>query len=145
MLEINGILSIEEDTFIGQGARLSVGRQGRLHFGNKFRNSGGMTIMAEESVTFGDNVLVSWGTNIMDTDYHSVIDINTGLVKKHFSPIYIGNKVWLGCSILKGTTIAEGCVIGAFAVVAKSFETPNSLIVGSPAIEKANNITRFID
>ena len=61
--------------------------------------------------------------------------------------INIGNRVWLGLgsSILKGTTIAEGCVVGAFAVVAKSFKTPNSLIVGSPAIEKANNITRLID
>lgn len=47
--------------------------------------------------------------------------------------IIIGNDVWIGANatIMSGVKIADGCVIGSNAVVAKSTE-PYSIIVGNP-------------
>jgi len=47
----------------------------------------------------------------------------------------IGNNVYIGpgAKIFGKITIADGCAIGAGAVVNKSFCTPNRVIVGNPA------------
>ena len=47
----------------------------------------------------------------------------------------IGNDVYIGpgAKLFGRITIADGCAIGAGAVVTKSFETPNTVIVGNPA------------
>lgn len=46
----------------------------------------------------------------------------------------IGNNVYIGpgAKLFGKITIADGCVIGAGAVVTKSFEIPNTVIVGNP-------------
>lgn len=47
----------------------------------------------------------------------------------------IGNRVDIGygAMIIGNVTIADDCIIGAGAVVTKSFTTPNSIIAGVPA------------
>ena len=49
-------------------------------------------------------------------------------------PIVIGNDVWIGrrVIILPGVTIADGCIIGAGAVVTKDIP-PYSVVAGVPA------------
>jgi len=51
------------------------------------------------------------------------------------APIKIGNKVWIGCrtTILKGTAIADGCIVGANSFVSKNFNQKNCMIAGNPA------------
>jgi acetyltransferase-like isoleucine patch superfamily enzyme len=48
--------------------------------------------------------------------------------------IYVGNDVWIGdkVSVLSGSIIEDGCVIGANTVVAGKIE-PYSVVVGNPA------------
>lgn len=50
----------------------------------------------------------------------------------------IGNNVYIGpgAKLFGDIQIADGCAIGANAVVNKSFTEPNSIIVGIPAISK---------
>ncbi len=54
--------------------------------------------------------------------------------KSVFNPITIGGGVWIGAdvTILPGVKIADGCVIGAGAVVTKSTQ-PDGLYVGNPS------------
>lgn len=48
--------------------------------------------------------------------------------------VIIGNDVWVGsrATIMSGVTLADGCVVGAHAVVAKSV-APYEIVVGNPA------------
>lgn len=50
----------------------------------------------------------------------------------------IGNNVYIGpgAKIFGGINIADGCRIGANAVVNRTFSIPNSTIVGVPAVSK---------
>jgi acetyltransferase-like isoleucine patch superfamily enzyme len=104
------------------------------------------SIIAAQRVDIGDDVLVSWGTTIVDHNSHSTsftlrsndaVDWLEG--KKDWThvkiaPVKISNKVWIGfnCIILKGVTIGEGAVVGAGSVVTK--DVPQwTIVAGNPA------------
>lgn len=80
---------------------------------------GGVVINAD----LGDDCIIR-GNNVLG---------NKGLIKYDGEPT-IGNKVDIGVGavIIGNVKIADGCEIGANAVVTKSFTEPGSVIVGIP-------------
>jgi len=108
------------------GTRILVGPQGILTIGNNVGMSNA-TIVADQSVTIGDNVMIGGGVQIFDTNFHSTDPIirTSGTetrddVKK--APIAIGNNVFIGTNslICKGVTIGDGAIIAAGSVSVKS-------------------------
>ena len=105
----------------------------------KIGNNVGITqssIHCANRITIGNDVKIGFGTNIIDTDFHS-IDAEIRASKDNdvkTRPITIGDKVFIGahCLILKGVTIGEGAIIGAGSVVSKDIP-PYSVAVGNPA------------
>lgn len=107
---------------------------------------GNSSIIASTSVQVGSDVLVAWGTTIVDHDSHSlqwsqrshdVQDWYAG--KKDWTnvttaPVRIGDKAWIGFNviILKGIVIGEGSVVAAGSVVTKSVQAW-TLVGGNPA------------
>ena len=82
------------------------------------------TIIASQSVIIEDNVFIGGGTQIYDTDHHSVIAqyrLN-GNMHVPSAPVLIKKDCFIGsdCKILKGVVIGEGAVVGAGSVVTKS-------------------------
>lgn len=148
MLQLDGTIEIPEGTTrIGQSSRISVGKNSVLTFGKNFVNTAGMTIICNDHITFGSNVLVSWETMIMDEDWHHLYTIETGELHKKEKPITIGDNVWICCrsTILKGSSVAAGCTISAGAVVNGKYTEPNSVISGNPAKVIRSGVTRYID
>lgn len=137
----------EGKTRLGTSAKLVVGKDATLTFGKNFCNTAGMTIICNYRIKFGDNVLVSWETMIMDEDWHQLLDTQTGKIHVKHKPISIGNNVWIcyRSVILKGTHIPNGCTIAAGAVVSGKFEKENSILAGVPSKIVKSNITRHID
>lgn len=115
---------------------------------------GTSSLISAKNIKVGDDVLISWGCTIIDTDAHSLswqerindveewrkssIDGNLGQNKRWEDvkslPIIIGNKVWVGFNsiILKGVIIGEGAVVAAGSVVTKDV-APYTLVGGNPA------------
>lgn len=91
----------------------------------------GIYINGMNGIEFGDNVYIASGVKIISAN-HGFKDYNKHTEAK---PIKIGNNVWLGANvvILPEVEIADGCIIGAGAVVTKSFLEKNKIIVGNPA------------
>lgn len=69
----------------------------------------------------------------MDTDFHHFIS-DDGAVSKMEKPILIGKNVWIGARamVLKGSSIANGCIIAANSHVVRTFENERCIIGGNP-------------
>lgn len=130
-----------------------IENKGRIIVGN---NSfiGGSTLIANEMIEIGNNVMVSWGCTFFDSDGHSLSwenrknDLNDwikglkdgkpynykdyNLLKS--KPIKIGDRCWIGFNsvILKGVLLKDEVVVGAGSVVTKGAEF-KTLIAGNPA------------
>jgi acetyltransferase-like isoleucine patch superfamily enzyme len=143
--------------FIGKGveihctpelAQLEIGRwvhigdkntirahEGSLRFGDKVVLGRDNVINCYLDIELGDSALMSDWCYVCDFD-HRMDDINMpikdqGIVK---SPVRIGPDTWVGVkvTVLRGTTIGRGCVLGSHAVVRG--DIPDySIAVGAPA------------
>lgn len=144
ILELHeGTIEIYGKVSLGTASRLSLGPGAHLVWKGKCINTARTTIICFEKITFGNEVLISWDTTIIDTDFHEVINTQTHESFSRTSPISIGSNTWicLGSTILKGSSIPDGCIVGAKAVVTKQFSTPYSLIAGNPAAIKKKGVT----
>jgi len=98
-----------------------------------------VTITCHQKITIGNNVLIGVGTQIRDTDNHSLNpdhrkDTNLDWKNKKTSPILIRNSAYIGAYsfILKGVTIGENVIVGAGSIVTKNIPD-NEIWAGNPA------------
>ena len=116
----------------------------KLIIGKDFSIRGGMMLLDNNlELEIGDNCMFSSGIYLRTTDGHAIFDNTTKKVlnKSETKSIVIGNHVWLGNSVtvMKNSKISDNSVVGKSSIVTKKFETPNVLLVGSPAkIAKTN-------
>lgn len=95
------------------------------------------------SVTLGKNCMLSENIEIRATDSHSILDSYTNKRINYEKPIILGEHVWLGTGVtlLKGTEIADGCIVGACSLLAgKKYDENNSIIVGNPGKVVKRNV-----
>jgi galactoside O-acetyltransferase len=107
---------------------------------------GRSTIVCATGITIGDDVLISWGCNIVDHDSHALLwkdrasDVRDWYAgSKDWSrvpcaPVVIGNRVWIGFNalVLKGVHIGDGAVVAAGSVVTRDVPA-HTLVGGNPA------------
>lgn len=132
MLENRGVIIFRGPVVIGSDSAITLGKTGRLEFGKEFSSSAGLKIACYDSITFGENISVGWNTMIVDTDFHSLKNVNGGgYGRTCYAPISVGDYTWLGnaCKIYRGVSIPAYCIVGADTVLHKKIECePYSLI-----------------
>jgi len=144
---VNSYVEIGRDCQI-QGGLITETDSSRIVIGNNvFIGGAGTLIDCAVSVSISDDVLISYGCIISDSDNHSVRysirkndlkdwrdggrhDWTTTLSK----PVVIGKGVWIGARsiILKGVELGEGVIVGAGSVVTRSVP-PYTIVAGNPA------------
>ena len=104
---------------------------GKLKIGNNTSFNRNDIIVCHDTVIIGENC--SFGPNVVIYDHDHKFSIE-GHEKNEYntSPIIIGDNCWIGANttILRGTHIGEGCVIGAGTIV-KGEIPPHSLVMSN--------------
>jgi acetyltransferase-like isoleucine patch superfamily enzyme len=145
-LEGGKFIKIGNNFTAGEGIRLEAFRKHRnstfsplIEIGNNVSFYSDCHIGAINCITIGDNVLIASKVFITDHFHGDVTskDIQLAPFERQLysrGPIKIEKNVWIGegVVILPGVTIGENCIIGANAVVTKTFPK-NSVIGGNPA------------
>ncbi len=130
--KVTGTVEFRGKAAIGHGSKIAV--TGRLVLGKKLHITAESSIVVATEVSIGDNVIISWDSLIMDTDFHDIMGEDGELLNAP-EPISIADNVWIGCRtlILKGTVIPKGSVVAAASTVTKPIAQENVIIGGSPA------------
>jgi acetyltransferase-like isoleucine patch superfamily enzyme len=140
LVRVRGSLRFEGNASIGKGSRWDVGPGAVVRIGDGTMFGPNTLLVASTGVTIGRNCGISWGTQILDDDFHWIrIGDKIGLRSEQ---VIIGDHVAIANSvrILKGVVLADGCLVGAGSVVTRRFEEPNCLIVGNPARVVARDV-----
>jgi acetyltransferase-like isoleucine patch superfamily enzyme len=139
---VRGKIIFKENCYLGHGVKINVTETGLLTFGANVNFTAESAIDCQHEISFGDDCLVSWENLFIDGDYHKIFDAE-GKYSNPSQPIKIGNHVWFGCRclILKGVTVADNCVVAAGSLLNGAYQTPRSIIAGSPAKVVKENVS----
>ncbi len=112
---------------------------GKLTFGDHFVSNVNSVIVCNKEITFGEGCLLSWECMFIDTDYHGIYNMNELETKMNSDEaIQIGKHVWFGCrtTVLKGTEIADDCIVAAGAVIRKKHTEQNAIVGETGVLRK---------
>lgn len=129
-----GTITIEDGVAIERDVLIHA-ESGTVHIGRHGFVGRGSQIVALESVTIGSDALIASGVVIRDGD-HRFDDPSRPIREQghEVRPIHVGADVWLGAHavVTAGSTIGDGSVIGANAVV-RGVIPPGAVAAGIPA------------
>ena len=126
-LVIDGDLVIGNGTsiFLDDGAQLFIG-------GRRDESAAGITersrIMVRKNIHIGYDCIIAWNVFITDCDWHTIAG------KSFQGDVFIGNHVWLAAntSILKGSRVGNGCIVGSHSLISGRTLPDKCLAVGNP-------------
>ena len=137
MIAENGKMVIHGDFDFHTGIFIAVNKNAVLEIGSGYTNND-VDISCFKSIKIGNNVAISKGVIIRDSDNHEIGENGEDISK----PIEIGDNVWIGLRaiILKGVKIGNGSIIAAGALVNRDVPA-NCLAAGVPAKIIKENIS----
>jgi len=132
----NGTIRVGGHTLLQFSGYLRVGQDSSILLGDNVTTTRTITVTAFEgqSVTIGNDAMFAIGCQVRSDDAHPIFDVRTGLRINPSKSVVIGDHVWIGYDaiIFGGSTIGDGSVIGARAIVKGSIPN-NCVAAGAPA------------
>ncbi|SHH21366.1 acyltransferase [Flavobacterium defluvii] len=124
--------------FVGENAVCALGNMASMASAGK--------LICSEKIVLGDYARFGSECQIIDTNFHDLIDTQTGDKLPKSAPIFIGNYNFMSnrVSIMKGTKTPDFCTIASNSLATKDYTSlgENILIGGVPAKLIRNNISR---
>lgn len=93
-----------------------------------------LAVCESTSILIGEDCMFSNQVNFSTTDSHAIEDLEGNRINPA-KDIEIGNHVWIGQKtlVLKGSSIADNCIVGAYSLLNKKLTETNSIYAGHPA------------
>jgi acetyltransferase-like isoleucine patch superfamily enzyme len=132
---------------IGSGCKINVLDRGEFVIGanTKIANFCNVTVFGK--LEMGDVVRIAHRCQIMDSNYHYMLNMANMEVLQNFAPIKIGNYCWVGNSttITGGAFIPNKVIVASNSLINKdlSFVQENSIIGGVPTRVLRTDVRRI--
>ncbi|OMQ08828.1 transferase [[Flexibacter] sp. ATCC 35103] len=145
-INITGTLVFKGSVQFGKDYFVIVKTNGYCEFGHMSSLASNGKLICTDKIILGDYARLGSECQLIDTNFHQMIDTQTGEVYKMSSPIQIGNYNFISnrVSIMKGTVTPNFCTIASNSVCTKDYSSfgENVLIGGIPVKLIKNNISR---
>ena len=151
ILDIAGTLLIRgQGISIGTGSLLRIERNGFVELNSGVVLGAKNIVLCEQHISIGKHTISSWNCQFMDTDTHSIINLDSGNVLPRSHPIEIGRHCWIGNNVLvnKGTVLPSDTIVASCSLCNKDYRnivSENSIIGGIPAKKLAESKKRNND
>ena len=153
-LQITHLIINDGSLHVDNHTKLSLDRiwirfGGHVRIGRYTNINGGSEIRCDESVTIGSYNQISYGVRIWDTNTHNILskEERRKVAEEYYpyygyesskpktAPILIGDDCWIGekASILKGTTVGEGAIVG-YSCLLSGHEIPTNAVAVSKSV-----------
>ena len=131
-LRENATLLVHHKVTLNYNATIEIHKGATVEIGSAHINSNAV-ILAADRITMGEEILISRGVFIYDSDHHPIIN-DAGEQINPPRPVIIGNHVWIGLksTLLRGTKIGDGAVIAANSLVGGKIKA-GTMASGNPA------------
>lgn len=121
-----------------------------IEFGDNIIMGMKNSFQAFDNIKIGNNVRIAHCTQIYDTNFHYIVDTQTGNVPPMTAPVYIGNNCWIGnhSNIMKGCVLPDGVIVASGSLANKDYREilPTYCVAaGRPIVKKAENKRRIVD
>jgi carbonic anhydrase/acetyltransferase-like protein (isoleucine patch superfamily) len=139
ILKEDSSLKINGDLLIGGGTTIHVGAGASLDIGGK-RDADlysaallGSVISVQKNISIGYDCMITKGVTIIDSNFHFIA--YDGLPVNSQTDVLIGDHVWVcpDSTILKGSVIGSGCIVGNKSLVSGQAFPEHCFIAGIPA------------
>ena len=132
----NGTIEVSGRLFINFGVKIV--NQGVITFGGDNAIGSACTITIEDRLDIGHDTSFGRRTDIMDSDSHFLIDVESRTIQRNSKPIRIGNYNWFGSNtfVKKGTVTPDYLLVASpNALLCKDYSevAPYTIMAGSPA------------
>lgn len=145
-INISGTLVFNGHVQFGKDYLLFIKKDAYCELGHMSSLASNGKIICTDRIVLGDYARFGSECQLIDTNFHQMIDTKTGEVYKIASPIQIGNYNFVSnrVSIMKGTITPNYCTIASNSVCNKNYISlgKNILLGGVPAKLVKENISR---
>lgn len=143
---ISGTIIFKGHIQFGKDYFIFIGENGICEMGNMSSMGSNAKLICIEKVVFGNFTRIGAESQIMDSNFHQMIDTKTGEKFKMTSPIYLGNYNYFGnrVSIMQKTITPDYCTVASNSLCNSDYTNfgNNVLIGGIPAKFIKDNISR---
>lgn len=134
---------------LGTGISIVIKESGNLIFGNNIRLGAYTKIYCEELITMASQIGVSWESQIFDTNFHFIQNVETKETYPIHAPIKIGSFCWFGnrVNIMKGTVVPDYTIVASNSLCNKDYsDIPHySIMAGTPVKLKKSGYKRLFE
>lgn len=143
---LSGKLVCKGNVHFGKDCSVYIGAESYCEIGDMFALGSRGKLMCLHKIVFGKYVRIGFESQIIDTNFHQIINLETGNKPPKVLPIQIGSYNWVGnrTSIMQNTLTSDFCIVASNSLCNKDYSGfgENILIGGIPAKYLKSNISR---
>ncbi len=134
-LKENSTIIFEGSCFFSADTSLRLTENSVLRFGDKVMIGDSVKIICEKKIEIGENTRITFGSQIIDTNFHYIVDLENNTIQRKNGNIKIGANNWIGnhSSVMKGAETEEYCILASGSLLNKKFEEKSIILAGTPA------------